>query len=89
MSISELFETAYWHAAEKIDRDGFVDLINSLEFGLTRDPRSVGEPHAGFPGDRIWLVESPPLRRLPRLCILYEIDDERGIVTLYNFKVLE
>jgi hypothetical protein len=51
------------------------------------DPRLVGEQHPGFSSGRMWIYQSPPLLRLPQVEILYEIDDENGVVTLWSIRI--
>ena len=81
MFLSPIFERAFWNRGAH--HDGFWDLLESLQANLTFDPRSAGEPHPHLPG--IWVYESPPVARLPKVFILYTIDDETGIVRLRNF----
>lgn len=64
---------------------GLWDVLDSIEQALCVDPRSCGESHPFFPDGRMWVYELPPLQRIPRTFILYEIDDERGKVTLWAF----
>jgi hypothetical protein len=33
----------------------------------------------------MWIYQSPPVARVPRFYVLYEIDDARGRVILWNF----
>jgi hypothetical protein len=33
----------------------------------------------------MWVFETPPVRRLPRVRILYEIDQDRGVVVLWSY----
>lgn len=53
------------------------------------NPRIVGEQHPGYPSGKIWVYESPPVARLPKVSILYEIDDENGVVILWSFRASE
>lgn len=62
------------------------DILVSFEEAVCVNPRIIGEQHPGFSGGRMWVYESPPLNRLPKVTILYEIDDENGVVILWNFR---
>jgi hypothetical protein len=84
MSISPLFEAAF-SARETRDSGGLWDVLDALEAAVCTDPRGCGEPHPSFPAGNMWVYESPALERIPRTFILYEIDDERGRVVLWNF----
>ena len=80
--ISQIFEAAFFKRGANID--AFGELLDSLEFALRVDPRICGEPHPSSNG-RFWVYEPPPIKRLPRVFILYEIDEAAGVVTLWNF----
>jgi hypothetical protein len=83
MSISPLFEAAFYRR-EALD-SGFWDVLDSIEYAVCADPRSCGEPHPAFPLGNIWIYESPALVRIPKTYILYEINEQRGHVILWNF----
>lgn len=47
------------------------------------DPRMPGEQHPVL--SELWLFETPgAIVRLPRLVIVYTIDEERGVVDMWN-----
>ena len=62
-----------------------MDVLESFEDVVCVNPRRNGEPHPAFKGGKVWIYESPPISRLPRVRILYEIDDANGIVIYWNF----
>ncbi len=84
MSISPLFEANFSKQAAP-DADIILDVLDSLEPVLCSDPYACGAPHASFAATGLWIWQSPPLRRLPTLYILYEIDAQRGKIILWNF----
>lgn len=88
MLISELFEAAYWRQADKISHGAFLDLIDGFADGIRNDPKACGEPHPSFPEGNVWVYETPPVARLPKMYFLYEIDEEGGQVLLWNFKLI-
>ena len=65
--------------------DELWDLLLSFDDIVCVNPRRIGEPHPAFVGGKVWIYKSPPISRLPRVRILYEIDDESGIVIYRNF----
>jgi hypothetical protein len=52
---------------------------------LLADPRSIGAFVRRSELGEIWVIDTPPVRRLPKVRILYEIDDLRGIVVLWSY----
>ncbi len=47
----------------------------------------VGEPHLGFPGGKVWVYQSPSLIRIPAVNILYEINDNDGVVLCWSLRL--
>jgi hypothetical protein len=82
---SPLFETAFSKRA--VDNEGFWDVLLSFDDAVRVNPRAVGELHPGFGSGTVWVYESPPIARLPPVKIVYEIDDEHGVVILWDFVV--
>jgi len=74
--ISELFEAAYHRHRNQISHTDFLDLLNAFNDGVKKNPRACGEMHPVFPDGKYWVYESPPIARLPKICMLYEIDDQ-------------
>ena len=65
------------------DYDAGLEVLELFEASACRNPRMVGEPHPEMGG--LWLFETPyELRRLPRLVLVYDIDDDAGLVQLWN-----
>src|SRR5690606_39428809 len=67
---SPLFESAFYKRGA--DNDGFWDVLQSFDDAVCVNPRSVGEPHPKLPN--LWVYQSPPITRIARMFILYEID---------------
>ena len=53
---------------------------------LERNPRAVGQRHPAYEGVEMWIYQSPPVARVPRFYVLYEIDGAKGEVILWNFR---
>jgi len=83
MTLTPLFERAFLKRAASLS--SCWEILDFLDQSIRADPRSVGEPHLGFPEGNIWIYESPPIERIPTFYILYRIDDERGRAILCNF----
>jgi hypothetical protein len=83
VSLSPIFEAAFWRRGA--EDDAFWDLLENLEASLCFDPYSVGERHPAFPNGKCWVWESPDIERLPKVVVLYTIDDENGRIVLRNF----
>lgn len=64
-----------------------MDVLQSFDDAACVNPRIIGEQHPDLPGGRFWIYESPPISRLPTVRILYEIDDDKGIVIYWNLWV--
>jgi hypothetical protein len=83
LRISPLFEAAFLkHGGSSPSHSDLLDYVEDM---LLADPRSVGafvqKSHIG----EVWVFETPPVQRLPKVRILYEIDDHRGVVVLWNY----
>ncbi len=76
MSLTPFFEHAFLRRGAS--DSGCWEILNFLDESIRVDPRSIGEPHPGFPSGDIWVYESPPIARLEKVYILYRIDDARG-----------
>ena len=63
------------------------DLIESLYDCLTDNPRTCGDQHPNWRGSRYWVYKSPPISRLPKLYVLYEIDANAGKVILWSIRM--
>jgi hypothetical protein len=62
---------------------GAIEVIDLFEIYACRNPRMAGDEHSELPG--LWVFETPSaLSRLPRLALVYGIDDDDGYVTLCN-----
>jgi hypothetical protein len=83
--ISPLFESAFFRRGAH--SDALWDVLLAFEEAVCVNPRRIGEPHPAFSDGKIWIYESPPIQRLPRVRILYEIDDDKGIVIYHNFSI--
>lgn len=83
MRISPLFEAAFWKRGAH--HELFWDLLDNIEEFVAVDPRSFGELHFRRGDREFWIYESPTLGGRPAVVIVYEIDDENGVVTLWNF----
>jgi hypothetical protein len=86
MSISPLFEAAFY---KRTDNSDYIwELLDALEWAVERAPRLCGERHPGYVDCEMWVWESPPISRFPRVAILYEIVEAHRRVILWNFKIL-
>jgi len=81
---SEFFETEFLKYGG--NSPNHSDLLDYLETMLLADPRSVGSFSRKSALGEIWVFETPPVRRLPKVRIPYEIDDRRGIVILWGYR---
>jgi hypothetical protein len=89
LQISEIFEAASNRLIRNVTYDVFIDLLNDFEDRASLDPRELGEEHLGLePAGRFWVYQSPPLSRIPKFAILYEIDDGMKTVRLWNLHLL-
>jgi len=82
--MQELFERAWLncYAANRYNSDDLDDVFESLMEAFAFNPKSVGIPHPN--SDGLWIYETPPIRRLPRVYILYEISEATRQVTLWS-----
>lgn len=81
--MAPIFEAAYWRRAA--GNPHIKDALFGLMAALEKNPRVIGKRHEGFSGADLWYYESPRLIRVPRFYVLYEIDDAKGVVTLWSF----
>jgi len=83
--MSELFEREWLNCleAERFDVDDMWDLLASIESALDYNPSALGVPHANHAVNRLWVYNSPPLVRFPRVYVLYEIDEAQKTVWLW------
>ena len=83
VSMRELFEHAWLncYAASRYNSDDLDDVFESLMEAFAFNPKSIGTPHPMFAG--LWIYETPPIRRLPKIYVLYEIADAARKVTLW------
>ena len=60
-----------------------IEILDLFERQAVIDPRMPGEQHPTLPD--LWLFETPnAVVRLPRLVVVYTIDDRRGAIDLWN-----
>lgn len=83
MRLSPIFEAAFWKRGAY--HSSFWDLLDSFEWAVTRDPKACGERHPNYANGQFWIWESPPISRLPRVFILYEIDEKNGAVIAWSY----
>jgi len=80
---SPLFEAAFFERLGKASYKAGLEVLELFETYALRDPRMAGVQHPTLPG--LWLFETPSaLKRLPRLVLVYSIEDDEGFVTLWN-----
>jgi hypothetical protein len=90
LQTSKLFDAAFERRLAEADYETFVDLMVAFDERCCIDPQEPGEPHPTLePPGRFWVYESPPISRIPRFAILYEIDREAGMVRLWNMHQLD
>jgi len=51
------------------------------------NPRMIGVPHPEIP--HLWVYEGPRLTRFPPIVIVFTIDDEAGMIMLWNVWLLD
>jgi hypothetical protein len=84
LRISPFFEAAF--SKHGGNSPHHWDLLDYLEDMLMADPRSVGAfQRRSEVGNEFWVFETPAVRRLPKVRILYEIDENRGVVILWTY----
>jgi len=60
-----------------------VEVLDLFERQAVVDPRMPGEPHPALP--HLWIFETPAaIARLPRLIVVYTIDEAQGVVDMWN-----
>jgi hypothetical protein len=63
--------------------DGGLDVLLLFDKYACINPRMAGTQHPELP--HLWLFETPPaVSRLPRVVLVYTIEDDEGYVTLWN-----
>lgn len=65
-----------------VDPLGYDEVLLNFEQLAVRSPHMLGVPHPRL--ENILVFESPPLARLARAVIAYEIDEANGRVILWN-----
>ena len=65
------------------DVDDLIDLLDSIESALDYNPYTFGVPHGENATNGCWVYSSPPIARIPKVYILYEIDESAQIVYLH------
>jgi hypothetical protein len=86
LKITPLFEAAFDKLCEVHPRHELLEVLDVFELGACRDPRATGEPHVSVSG--LWVYEIPYVARLPLLAIMFTIDDDLGLVILWNVTAL-
>lgn len=81
----ELFERAWLNCleAERYDSNDLLDIFSSIEEGLGFRPQALGQPHPALNEKGLWVYVSPPIARLPKVYVLYEIVYETKTVHLW------
>lgn len=83
LKITPLFEAAFDRlCANGCNREDMLEVLDIFEHGVTRSPRASGEPHVAFP--ELWVYEIPYVARLPFLAMIFTIDDDKGVVLVWN-----
>jgi hypothetical protein len=60
-----------------------LEVLALFDTYAKRNPRMAGEQHPDLP--HLWIFETPAaLSRLPRIAVVYTIEDDEGFVTLRN-----
>lgn len=82
-----LFVAAFSRRLGSADYRASIEVLDAFELLVCKDPRAAGQQHRACPD--WWIYEAPRvIRRLPRIALLYSIDDEGGFVRLWNVQVL-
>lgn len=85
LQTSPFFDAAYNRREAELSAGPFAELMRLFESACKIDPRALGIPHPSFePPERFWVYESPPILRMRRFALLYEIDPENELVRLWN-----
>jgi len=87
LHLSQIFETAYWQRLGDVDHEAFLDILKNFETMALINPRMIGVPHPELPN--IWVYESPRLTRFPPIVIIYTVNDDTGMVILWNVRLLD
>ena len=83
---SENFETLFFRDVIPLDQEDWDELLDAVDASLMFDPFSAGESLDGSTS-LIWVYESPPIKRLPKMRILYEIARDKGVIILTSIAV--
>lgn len=83
MCLTEFFEAGFERRGRHINE--CWEALDFLEMLIKRDPYSAGVQHPGVP--EFWVWESPPVKRIPKMYILYTIDEARGAAILRSFSI--
>ena len=82
-----LFEAAFSRRLGNADFKAAIEVLDAFELVACRNPRALGQQHPEYP--EIWVYEPPrAVRRLPRIALVYTIDDQRKVVRLWNLRIL-
>jgi hypothetical protein len=82
-----LFEVAFSRRLDSASFQSAIEVLDAFELAACRNPRALGQQHPEFPD--IWVYEPPrAVRRIPRIALVYTIDDVGGIVRLWNLVLL-
>lgn len=82
-----LFEAAFSRRLGSTEYPAAIEILDSFELVACRNPRALGEQHPNYP--EIWVYEPPrAIKRLPRMVLVYTIDDKLGVVRLWNVYLL-
>jgi hypothetical protein len=82
---SETFEKRFYKYVEKLD--GAWDVLESAISALEHNPYSAGEPLLDYDGEELWIYQSPPISRLPRISIIYKIERDAMLVRALSILV--
>lgn len=66
-----------------VDYPAGIEVLDLFTLQAEREPRMPGSPHSALPD--LWVFETPSaIKRLPRIAVVYTIDDANGFVDLWN-----
>lgn len=63
--------------------DDLEDLLASIESGLQFNPYAFGSRHPDYEETGLYVYNSPPIRRIPAVYILYDINEKTNEVRLW------
>ncbi len=81
--MAQFFDAAYEKLTESDPR--FIDLLIAMLDEIEFDPYAAGYPHPHLTD--LWVYETPDLTDIPRAIVLYEIDGQEKLVTLWSLSV--